>query len=165
MQGIIIRGVGGFYYALDAQGQTHQLRAQAKLRRARLKPMVGDQVEFEPGTEEEDGWLKAILPRKSQLARPPVSNIDTVLIVIAAAAPEPDLLMADRLLLAAREQGIEAVIAVNKGDIDPQMAKDIARQYRGAGADVFSVCARTGEGTDALRVRLRGHVHAGSTPP
>ena len=46
MQGIIIRGVGGFYYALDAQGQTHQLRAQAKLRRARLKPMVGDQVEF-----------------------------------------------------------------------------------------------------------------------
>ena len=89
MQGIIIRGVGGFYYALDAQGQTHQLRAQAKLRRARLKPMVGDQVEFEPGTEEEDGWLKAILPRKSQLARPPVSNIDTVLIVIAAAAPVP----------------------------------------------------------------------------
>ena len=58
MQGIITRGVGGFYYALDAQGQIHQLRAQAKLRRAHLKPMVGDQVEFEPGTEEEDGWLK-----------------------------------------------------------------------------------------------------------
>ena len=160
MQGIITRGVGGFYYALDAQGQIHQLRAQAKLRRAHLKPMVGDQVEFEPGTEEEDGWLKAILPRKSQLARPPVANIDTVLVVIAAAAPEPDLMMADRLLLAAREQRIEPVIAVNKGDIDPQTAEAIARQYRGAGADVFSVCARTGEGIEALRARLRGHVHA-----
>ena len=160
MQGIITRGVGGFYYALDAQGQIHQLRAQAKLRRAHLKPMVGDQVEFEPGTEEEDGWLKAILPRKSQLARPPVANIDTVLVVIAAAAPEPDLMMADRLLLAAREQRIEPVIAVNKGDIDPQTAEAIARQYRGAGADVFSVCARTGEGVEALRARLRGHVHA-----
>ena len=160
MQGIITRGVGGFYYALDAQGQIHQLRAQAKLRRAHLKPMVGDQVEFEPGTEEEDGWLKAILPRKSQLARPPVANIDAVLVVIAAAAPEPDLLMADRLLLAAREQGIEVVIAVNKGDLDPQTAEHIAHQYRGAGADVFPVCARTGEGVEALRARLRGHVHA-----
>ena len=160
MQGIITRGVGGFYYVLDAQGRTHQLRAQAKLRRAHLKPMVGDKVEFEPGTEEEDGWLKAILPRKSQLARPPVANIDTVLVVIAAAAPEPDLLMADRLLLAAREQGIEVVIAVNKGDLDPQTAEHIAHQYRGAGADVFPVCARTGEGVEALRARLRGHVHA-----
>ena len=46
MQGIITRGVGGFYYVLDAQGRTHQLRAQAKLRRAHLKPMVGDKVEF-----------------------------------------------------------------------------------------------------------------------
>ena len=55
MQGIITRGVGGFYYVLDAEGQTHQLRAQAKLRRAHIKPMVGDRVEFEPGNDEEDG--------------------------------------------------------------------------------------------------------------
>ena len=68
--------------------------------------------------------------------------------------------MADRLLLAAREQGVEVVIAVNKGDLDPQTAEHIAHQYRGAGADVFPVCARTGEGVEALRARLRGHVHA-----
>lgn len=160
MQGIITRGVGGFYYVLDAEGHTHQLRAQAKLRRAHVKPMVGDRVEFEPGNEEEDGWLKEVLPRKSQLARPPVANIDTVLVVIAAAAPEPDLMMADRLLLAARQGGIEAVIAVNKCDIAPETAEGIARQYRGAGADIFRVCASTGAGVETLRERLRGHVHA-----
>ncbi len=160
MQGIITRGVGGFYYVLDAQGKVHQLRAQAKLRRARITPMVGDRVEFTPGNEEEDGWLKAVLPRKSALTRPPVANIDTVLIVIATAAPAPDLMMADRLLLSARESGIEAVLAVNKQDLDPEAAESIARQYRGAGADVFSVCARTGAGVEALRERLRGRVHA-----
>ena len=160
MQGIITRGVGGFYYVLDAQGNTHQLRAQAKLRRAHIKPMVGDRVEFEPGAGEDDGWLKAVEPRRCQLSRPPVANIDTVLIVAAAAAPEPDLLMLDRLLLAAREGGIEAVLAVNKRDLAPEAAERVLRQYRGAVAAAFGVCARTGEGVDALRERLRGSVHA-----
>ena len=160
MQGIIVRGVGGFYFVLDAQGQTHQLRAQAKLRRARVTPMVGDRVEFTPGNEEEDGWLRTVLPRKNALTRPPVANIDVMLLVIAAAAPEPDLMMADRLLLAARECGVEAVIAVNKCDLDAEAARRVAEQYRGAGADVFAVCARTGAGVEALKKRLSGCVHA-----
>ena len=86
MRGIVTRGVGGFYYALDADGNTHELRAQAKLRRARVTPMVGDRVEFEPGASGEDGWLKAVLPRENALHRPPVANIDAVVIVVAAAA-------------------------------------------------------------------------------
>ena len=160
MQGIITRGVGGFYYVLDAQGDTHQLRAQAKLRRAHIKPLVGDRVEFEPGDGEEDGWLKAVLPRATQLSRPPVANIDTVLIVVAAAAPEPDLLMADRLMIAARKCGVEIALAVNKLDLNPEKARAVVRQYRGADVFAEAVCARTGEGVDLLRERLRGRVHA-----
>ena len=75
MRGIVTRGVGGFYYALDADGNTHELRAQAKLRRARVTPMVGDRVEFEPGASART-LLKAVLPRENALHRPPVANID-----------------------------------------------------------------------------------------
>ena len=49
MQGIILRGIGGFFYAMDDQGEVHTLRAQNKLRRERMKPLVGDRVEMEPG--------------------------------------------------------------------------------------------------------------------
>ncbi len=160
MQGIVTRGIGGFYYVLDAEGNTHELRAQAKIRRARMKPMVGDRVEFEPGLSGENGWLKAVLPRRNQLVRPPVANIDAVVVVVAAASPSPDLMMADRLLIAARRTGIEALLVVNKCDLDAKMAAEILRQYRGAGVHPLAVSAHTGAGIEALRAALIGKAHA-----
>ena len=102
MQGTILRGIGGFYTVLDDAGEEHTLRAQRKIRRERMKPKVGDRVEMTPGTGEEDGWLHGILPRRNELERPPVANIDVVVIVAAAAAPLPDLMMVDRLMINAR---------------------------------------------------------------
>ena len=102
MLATILQGIGGFYYAMDDTGAVHQVRAQRKLRRDRMKPKVGDRAEITPGEGEEDGWLQAILPRKNELTRPPVANIDVAVIVAAAAAPLPDLMMADRLMVNAR---------------------------------------------------------------
>ena len=111
MQGIILQGIGGFYYALDESGEVHQVRAQRKLRRDR-KPKVGDRVEITPGEGEEDGWILGILPRRNELVRPPVANIDVVVIVAAAAAPLPDLSMVDRLMINARRSHIEVMLAL-----------------------------------------------------
>ncbi len=158
--GTILQGVGGFYTALDDAGRAHTLRAQGKLRRERLKPMVGDRVEMMPGEGEAHGWICRILPRRNALTRPPVANIDVILIVVAAATPDPDLLMADRLMLNARRAGISAQLVVNKRDLAPEAADDIVRQYRGAEASPLKVCAATGEGLDELRARLRGRIHA-----
>lgn len=160
MQGTIMRGIGGFYYALDDAGAVQTLRAQGKLRRERLKPKVGDRVELTPGDDDEHGWILRVLPRKNELVRPPVANIDVIVVVAAAATPDPDLMMVDRLLVNARRAGIEAQLVINKSDLDAARAADIARQYRGAQVDPMLVCAETGEGLDALRERLRGRVHA-----
>ena len=160
LQGIILRGVGGFYYALDETGAVSQLRAQAKIRRERVKPLVGDRVEFEPGQGEEDGWVKRILPRTTELVRPPVANIDLIVIVAAVMSPDPDLLLVDRLMLNARRAGIGVRLALNKCDLDPDAARALAAQYRGAEADPIIVSTVTGEGVAELRESLRGHVHA-----
>ena len=160
MQGTLLRGIGGFYYALDDEGSVHTLRAPGKLRRDHLKPKVGDRVEIAPGEGEAHGWILSILPRRNALTRPPVANIDVIVVVVAAATPDPDLLMADRLMLNARRAGIDVRLAVNKSDLDAVRAADIARQYRGAQVDPMLVCAETGEGLDALREALRGRVHA-----
>ena len=160
MLGTILRGIGGFYYALDGSGATYQVRAQRKLRRERTKPKVGDRVEFTPGAGEEDGWITAILPRRSELTRPPVANIDAVVIVVSAAAPLPDLLMADRLMLNARRSGIDVLLAISKCDLDEGLADDILAQYRGAACDPVKVSAVTGEGVAELKARLAGKAHA-----
>lgn len=160
MQGILLKGIGSFYYALDDAGAVHQVRAQRKLRRERLKPKIGDRVEITPGEGEEDGWIHAILPRRSELARPPVANIDVVVIVAAAAAPLPDLMMVDRLMLNARRSHIDALLVISKCDLDEGLADDILAQYRGAACDPVKVSSVTGEGIEALRKKLRGRVHA-----
>lgn len=160
MQGIILRGIGGFYYAMDDMGTVHTLKAQAKLRRERLKPKVGDRIELSPGEGEEYGWILGILPRRNELTRPPVANIDVICIVVAAATPDPDLLLADRLMLNARRAGVDVQLVINKCDLDPAGAESIAAQYRGAGAEPVLVSAAKGEGLEALRTMLRGKTHA-----
>ncbi len=160
MQGTILRGIGGFYYAMDDDGTIHTLRAQGKIRRERLKPKVGDRVELTPGEGEEHGWIHQILPRRNELVRPPVANIDRIVVVVAAATPDPDLTLADRMLINARRAGIEAMLVVNKSDLNPETAADIVNQYRGADVSPTAISASMGEGLDALRQALRGKIHA-----
>ena len=160
MQGTILKGIGSFYYTLDDEGVVHTLRAQGKIRRERLKPKVGDRVELTPGEGEEDGWIHRILPRKNELVRPPVANIDLIVIVVAAATPDPDLMLADRLMLNARRAGIDIRLVINKCDLNPEGAEEIARQYRGAGVEPMMVSAGKGEGLEAVREMLKGKVHA-----
>ena len=160
MQAIILKGIGGFYYAMGDSGEVHTVRAQGKLRRERLKPKVGDRVEITPGAGEEHGWIHAILPRRSELVRPPVANIDVVVIVASAAAPAPDLMMVDRLMINARRANIDVQLVISKCDLDSGGAQAILEQYRGAGAEPMRVSAKTGEGIDTLRLCLSGRVHA-----
>lgn len=160
MQGILLKGVGGFYYARTEDESVYTLRAQGKLRRDRMKPKVGDRVEFSPGTGEEHGWILRVEPRKNELTRPPVANVDVIAIVVAAATPEPDLLLADRLMLNARRAGIGVQLVVSKCDLDPERAEAICRQYRGADANPIAVSSANGTGIGELREMLKGKIHA-----
>lgn len=158
--GVILSGIGGQYTVMDESGAEYALRAQGKLRHERLSPLVGDRVEFVPGTGDEEGWLTAILPRRNSLIRPSVANIDEIVLAVAAASPQADTLLIDRLLIAAKRAGIPASLCVTKTDLDAETAGAIADEYAGAGIPVSRVCARTGEGVRELRQRLRGKTHA-----
>lgn len=160
MQGTILRGIGGFYTAMDDAGALYTLRAQGKLRRERMKPKVGDRVEMIPGTGGEDGWLQAVLPRRNELVRPPVANIDLIVIVMASAVPEPDLMLADRMLLTARRRGIQPMLVISKCELNPEGAQAILDQYKDADVNAMMVSAHTGAGVAALKEALRGKVHA-----
>ena len=153
MNGTLVRGIGSFY-TVDVGGKQVTCRAQKKLRRTGA-PLVGDQVRISLQEGSEEGWIEEILPRKNQLERPAVANVDLLLLVIAP-LPQPDLLLVEKLILRARMAGILPAICVNKRDLGGDLAGEILRGYQDTGLEVFDACARTGEGTQALRSRMEG---------
>ena len=156
-QGTLVRGFGGFYTVRDAEGQEFTLRCKKKFRRLGLSPLVGDEVLFTPGEGEEHGWLEEILPRSSQCLRPPVANVSLLLIVVAP-VPEPDLLLVDRMMVRARAQGMDMLLVVNKCDLDEGLAQELSAQYAGAQVPVYAVSAESGQGLATLRERMGGRL-------
>lgn len=154
-EGQIVEGRGGFYTVRDLEGRQFVLRAKKKFRRQRITPLVGDMVLFTPGEGEEHGWLEEIYPRTSECLRPPVANI-SLLVLVAAAAPAPDWLLIDKLLLGARMQGMRALLVMNKCDLGREAAETAVRDYAKADIEVLCVSAERGEGLHELRERLRG---------
>ena len=152
--GVIVKGVGGLYYARDEQGQVHVLRAKGKFRKQRITPMVGDRVRFTPGTGDEHGWVDDILPRDSELIRPPVANIRHIVLVMAP-QPAPDFLLMDTLIVMAVRQGIQPAIVVNKCDLDESLFEQVAGEYAGLNVPMLKVSAKSGEGMEALRSLLK----------
>lgn len=145
MTGIIIKGIGGFYY-VKAAGNIYECKARGILRKQRITPMIGDIAEIELSGDK--GSIVAIKPRKSFLVRPPVSNIDTMVLVVAVASPEPNMFLIDKMLINAEIRGIEPVICINKTDLAKR--NDIEKIYISAGYRVFSVSAEKKEGIKDL---------------
>lgn len=83
----------------------------------KMKPLVGDFVEIEVLDEEErTGNMEEILPRKSELIRPAVANIDQAMVIFAAAKPKPNLSLLDRFLISMEQRQVPSLICFNKID-------------------------------------------------
>lgn len=155
-KGIIQQSLSGFYDVLAA-GKIYRTRGRGNFRKRKIKPIVGDQVEFE------DGYLLKVLPRRNSLVRPPVANVDAAVIVTAAAQPafSPNLL--DRQLIALELQEITPVIYFSKTDLlgedQYRQLAEVADGYRQAGYQVF--CARqpfSSQQLSALQAVLNGKI-------
>ncbi|MBR5231127.1 MAG: ribosome small subunit-dependent GTPase A [Clostridia bacterium] len=155
MKGQIIEGRGGLYTVRGEDKAEYVLRAKKKFRRQHVKPLVGDLVDFTPGTGDEHGWLEEILPRQSECLRPPVANI-TLLALVLAPAPAPDWLLIDKLLLGAKMQNMKTVIVCNKCDLGESAIEEATRDYANADVQILRVSAHKAEGLDALKEIMRG---------
>ena len=95
--------------------------------------------------------IGAIGERKNSLIRPPMANLELMFVTIAAASPEPSLLVTDKLLAIAEYNGIEPVIVIGKCELDPSAAENIKEIYKKAGYEVFVLSCKTGEGLDSFK--------------
>lgn len=155
LNGTIIKGIGGFYYVKASQN-VYECKARGVFRKEKITPMIGDKVTIDVNGEK--GAIIEILPRMSSLVRPPVANIDTIMIVAAAAEPDPSLELIDKMLINAEISGIKPVLCINK--IDIKKRADIEEIYTKAGYDIFCVSAENNIGMDKLYEYLKGKTTA-----
>lgn len=164
-EGTIIKGIGGFYYISTKNG-VYECRARGIFRKENIKPMVGDKVKIQIIDEKKKkGNLEVIEERKTALIRPRVSNVDQAIIVFAAASPNINLDLLDRFIVLVEEQGLDAVICINKIDLDTEENyKAIAETYRKAGYEVICLCAAKGENVELLRDVLKDKISVFAGP-
>ena len=163
MQGKIIKGIGGFYYVHAAgeeghQSQIYECRAKGIFRKDGRKPLVGDDVEFCILDEEQClGNISELLPRRSELIRPAVANVDQALVIFSIVSPRPSFNLLDRFLIMMGQQQIPCIICFNKQDIDSEDEGSRYREiYSGCGYYTLTVSAREGTGIEELKNLLAG---------
>lgn len=153
--GVIVKGIGGFYYVQTDAGLV-ECKARGVFRKEGQTPVVGDCVCI---TEKNGkGSIDVIYPRTNQLIRPAVANIDQLVVTVALTDPAPNLFLVDCFLLLGEAVQIETVLCFNKTDLTKDTS--VAGVYADAGYDTILTSVRTGEGIEALKARLHDKTSA-----
>ncbi len=185
--GTVTQGTGGVWCVLTADGTVYEVSLRGRLKKAdvgrraggtirrdtetasreTVKLAVGDRVRLERDERGQVHAIAGILPRTSRLARRApggargervmAANVDQVVVVFAAARPDPHPRMLDRFLVIAEANGLLARIVVNKVDlVGLEVAEAQFADYPRAGYPVHFTSAKRGDGLEVLRMALAG---------
>jgi len=194
-RGVVLSGTGGVWRVRTEAGETREVTLRGRLKKAHagkrpdgsrrrdteraaaetLKLAVGDEVMLEPDDRGETWAIASILPRRSRLARREpggrygervvAANVDQVVVVLAAAKPDPHPRMLDRFLVIAEGNGLAARVVINKVDlVGASAAAERFADYARAGYPLHFTSAKDGTGIDAMRAALRGRTSVLSGP-
>lgn len=146
-QGLIYKALSGFYYVSADGKNLTECRARGKFRLSGKTPLVGDFVLYSE-TEQGKGILEEILPRRNSFIRPPVANIDLLIVVVSEVNPVSDPFLIDRILAVAEHSSCDCVICINKCDM--KKSDRLLNIYQNTGYKAFYTSCETGEGIEAL---------------
>lgn len=166
MRGKIIKGIAGFYYVHVVESGVYECKAKGIFRKEKIKPLVGDDVEIEVlNGQEKTGNIETVYPRRNELVRPAVANIDQALVVFAVTRPSPHFNLLDRFLVMMQSKDIPVILCFNKEDIatDPQI-KELKEIYARCGCPLLFTSARSGQNLDQLGEVLKGRTTAIAGP-
>ena len=156
MKGIVTRSLGGIY-TVDALDGIYECKARGIFRKKGISPVCGDNVEL---SFEDDGTavIDKICERRSFIIRPPLANLDVLVLVSSTCEPKPNTTLIDKFTAIAVYKGIKPVIVFTK--IDRSAPDDLSKIYRQCGFDVFEIDNTTGEGSSELALQLQGKLCA-----
>lgn len=122
-------------WTVESDGITFDCSSIGKFRYQKVSPLVGDIVEF----DEKDNIIKKILPRKNELIRPPIANIDQALILVSCMEPNFSSNLLDKMLVVIEYNNVKPVICFTKYDLleDTKEIDEIMTYYKSIGYNVY----------------------------
>ncbi len=153
-QGIIIKGIGGFYYVETAEG-IFECKAKGINRKKGITPLAGDSVTI---TINDEGYcsLDCVHNRKNFLNRPPVANVDKLFVLASTCEPLPSTLVIDKMTAIAQDKGIECAIVFTKEDLKSD--DGLVEIYKKSGFETYSVSSKSGAGIDDIKAAINGRI-------
>ncbi|HEY8364041.1 MAG TPA: ribosome small subunit-dependent GTPase A [Haloplasmataceae bacterium] len=116
-RGLITKALSGFYYVEEEiTKKIYSCRGRGLFRNRKITPLVGDQVVFQVEAHDE-GLLTEVLERKNELIRPPIANVDQVLLVFSVKSPDFNQTLLDRFLVVIEANGLKPLIILTKMDL------------------------------------------------
>lgn len=163
-RGRILKGVGGAYEILLEDGQRFSSKPRGIFRKQNMSPLPGDIVICQPsGDSDFPLQIMEIEPRRNASMRPPMANLDLLVLTFATKDPEPDLILLDKLLIFAAKNNIECLICFTKADLDQEENTRLLEMYRAAGFNVLSSSVDDWANT-AISDEIKGRVVAFAGP-
>ncbi|PRX33527.1 ribosome biogenesis GTPase [Orenia metallireducens] len=164
-EGRILKAFGGFFYVYDFESkETYECRARGRLKQEKVDIIAGDIVNFTI-FEDQTGVVENRKERDNYLFRPPIANVEQV--VITSAIREPDLhyKLLDRLLVLAEAEDFEIIICINKVDLSGlEVAKEVLKPYEQVKYKVIYTSVEDNLGIDELRQALKDKVSVFAGP-
>lgn len=166
MEGIIYQVISGFYYVWSGN-KSYTTKPRGLFRHQKITPLVGDRVIFELNQEDpdSDGRIVKLLPRRNEIKRPSVVNIDHAFVVMSLVEPDFSYYLLDTFLVSLEAKKIKGTIILTKHDLlvkevgeaaaDAQV-DEIRQVYEPAGYDRLVVSA-----DEASIQAVNDYVHEG----
>lgn len=154
MENVVIKKLSNNFWVRLKNGEVVMAKPRGTLKSRGI--FVGDKVEVY--YDKDDCMIEKVLERKNLLIRPPLANLDKLVIVMSC-VPKPDFYVLDKLLLFSYSYGIEPIVVINKQDISQEINDYIDSVY-GKIVDVVHISAKTGQGFDNLKVLLKDKLSA-----
>lgn len=175
--GLIVKALSGYYYVLSEEDElmtSIQCRARGIFKKRGVSPLVGDKVIYEL-TENGEGTVDEILPRTSELVRPPVANVELVVLVFAVTEPALNLQLLDKFLVHTESAGLETIICLtkqdlvtedngtpadtpNKAEMQSSSVQTIVKLYESIGYRTVVTSAKCGVGIEPVLEQLAGRI-------
>lgn len=180
----ILKGVGGLYSlrlaaasdtpdevtvalsptAISWEAEQGLARGRGLLRMKGLRPLPGDWVWVAESGDPDAPWtLLDVLTRHNVFVRPPLANLERLVLVVSQAQPEPNPYLIDQMLYLAIHHDCRPILAWTKSDCvsptDREAAQDLISQYEQAGIEQYLVGQAPAErvGREALKKAIYGH--------
>lgn len=155
VEGLVLKNYGGFYYVQDSSHDIYECKLRGKIKQAVL---TGDKVLFTP-LEQGRGILETIQPRRNELQRPRIANVDLLLTIMAHNQPAPSLALLDRLLVNASYKELTPYIILNKMDLpEDDNSSIITSYYPRMGFNLIKSSVRNNIGIDSIKEAISNRI-------